>query len=84
VALFLVIAEKYSYFHPHAGMYGVKTTVSGKQKNKLWMKTPSVFKKKLGPPKGPATKNGYIYTRQFKHCSVWLDIENEVGKLTWK
>jgi hypothetical protein len=83
-AMFLIIAEQHSYFHPHAGTYGVRTTVNRKQKNKLWMKTPLIFKKKLGSPKGAAIKKGYIYIRQFEHCSVWLDIENEVGKLTWK
>jgi len=82
-ALFLVIAEKYSYFHPHDG-YAVRETAKGKQVNRLWMKDLPIFKKKLGPPKGPASKNGYIYTREFEHCSVWLDIENEEGKITWK
>ena len=76
-AIFLVMAEKHSYFLPHAG-YGVT------KNNRLWLKTPSVFKQKLGPPKGPATKEAYIYTREFEHCSVWLDIENEKAALTWK
>ncbi|MDG1356910.1 MAG: putative glycoside hydrolase [Akkermansiaceae bacterium] len=76
-AIFLVMAEKHSYFLPHAG-YGVT------KNNRLWLKTPSVFKQKLGPPKGPATKEGYIYRREFEHCSVWLDIENEKATLTWK
>ncbi len=82
-AIFLVIAEKYSYFHPHSG-YVVRRDAEGKQINRTWLVDLPVFQKRLGPPKGPATKNGYIYTREFEHCSVWLDIENEVGKLTWK
>ncbi len=82
-ALFLVIAEKDSYFYPHDG-YGVGQDETGNQINRLWLVDLPVFQKRLGPPKGPATKNGYIYTREFEHCSVWLDIENEVGKLTWK
>ena len=81
-ALFLIVAEKYSYFLPVDQM-GVVTR-GGKQSNQLWMQTLPIFKKRLGPPKGPATKNGYIYTREFEHCSVWLDIEKEVGELTWR
>ena len=76
-AIFLVMAEKHSYFLPHSG-YGVT------KNNRLWLKTPSVFKQKLGPPKGAATKEGYIYTREFEHCSVCLDIQNEKATLTWK
>ena len=81
-ALFLIVAEKYSYFFPVDGM-GV-VTKGGKLGNRLWMQTLPIFKNRLGPPKGPATKNGYIYTREFEHCSVWLDVENEVGTLTWR
>jgi len=62
----------------------VRTDKSGKQINRFWMHEFPMYKKKLGPPKGPATKQGYIYTREFEHCSVWLDVENEVGKLNWK
>ena len=81
--MFIVIAEKHSYFYPHGG-YVVRTTGKGKQINLAWMHTFPIFKKKLGPPKGPATRDGYIYTREFEHCSVWLDIENQTGKLTWR
>ena len=82
-AIFLVIAEKHSYFYPHDG-YGVRKDAKGRQIKRVWLHTFPVFKKKLGPPKGPAKKNGYIYTREFENCSVWLDIENEKAKLTWK
>ncbi|HIG52684.1 MAG TPA: hypothetical protein EYG11_23340 [Candidatus Latescibacteria bacterium] len=79
-AMFLVIAEQYSYFLPYDGTWGV----DGKHVNRTWMHTFPVFRKRLGPPKGPATKIGFIYTREFEHCSVWLDIETEKGQLTWK
>ena len=78
-AIFLVIAEKYSYLFIHGG-YGVGPDVD----NPFWLNTLPVHKKRLGPPKGAATKDGYIYTREFEHCSVWLDIENETAKLTWR
>ena len=82
-AIFLVIAEKYSYFYPHDKLVVMKDR-KGNQINRTWMKTLPVFEKRLGPPKGPAKKEGYVYTREFEYCSVWLDIENEVGRLTWR
>ena len=80
-AIYLVIAEKYSYLFIHGG-YGVGP--ESEVNNPFWLKTLPVHEKRLGPPKGPATKDGYIYTREFEHCSVWLDIENETAKLTWR
>ena len=43
-----------------------------------------IFEKKLGAPHGPAIRDGYIYTHEFEHCSVSLDIENEIGRLSWR
>ena len=51
-AMFLVIAEQYSYFLPYDGTWGV----DGKHVNRTWMYTFPVFRKRLGPPKGPAKK----------------------------
>lgn len=79
-AIFLVIAEPYSYFLPFGSTYGV----DGAHNNRTWMHTFPIFEKKLGPPKGPATRDGYIYTREFEHCSVWLDIEHETARLDWQ
>ena len=33
---------------------------------------------------GPAVQDGYIYTRDFAHASVRLDIENQIGSVDWK
>jgi hypothetical protein len=76
LALFLVCAEKHSYFLPHDS-YVVN------RKNKTWMKRPAEFDRPLGPPKGPAVQDGYIYTREFAHAKVRVDIENEVGEIEW-
>jgi formylglycine-generating enzyme required for sulfatase activity len=78
-ALFLVMAEKYSYFFPYGGTYGADAG-----RDATWMHTFPIFKKKLGPPKGPAVQEGYIYTREFENCRVILDIENEKGTLFWE
>lgn len=78
LAIFLVCAEKYSYFLAHDG-YSVNGDDSF-----VWLKTFPEYERPLGPPKGPAKKKGYIYTRKFKHASVWLDIENEEATIKWK
>ena len=84
LALFLVCAEKYSYLFLHDG-YCVDTR--GRKnicQSGLWLKTLPEYEKPLGPPKGPSVQKGYIYTREFEYASVWLDIENSQGKVTWK
>jgi hypothetical protein len=82
-AIFLTMAEKYSYFYPHDGL-GVTTDRQGNQNNKTWMQTFPIFNRKLGAPKGPATRDGYIFTREFAHCSVYLNVETEEAILKWK
>ena len=76
LALFLVCAEKYSYVYPHDG-YNSMTSAT-------WLKTFPQYKKPLGKPLGFAKQNGYIYTREFEHVNVWLDIENKTAKLNYK
>lgn len=76
LAIFLVCAEKYSYVYPHDG-YNSKTSA-------VWLKSFPQYEKKLGGPKGPAVRNGYVYKRSFAHLDVTLDIENKTAKLDWK
>ena len=75
LALFLVCAEKHSYFLAHDG-YRADTS-------KVWMKRPPELERPLGEPKGPAVCDGFTYTREFAHAKVRVDIENEVGKIDW-
>jgi len=82
-AIFLIMAEKHSYFYPHDGL-GVSTDKKGNQKNKTWMHTFPIFKNKLGAPKGPAKRSGYVFTREFEFCSVYLNVETEEAILKWK
>jgi hypothetical protein len=77
LAIFLICAEKYSYFYAHDGY-----SVNGNDSS-VWLKTFPEYSKPLGPPKGPAKKEGSIYTREYKHASVWLDIGQEKAKITW-
>ncbi|MCM2369623.1 putative glycoside hydrolase [Aporhodopirellula aestuarii] len=76
LAMFLICAEKYSYFD-------LKDSYDAKA-SKTWMQRPSDYDRPLGPPNGPATRDGYTYTREFAHASVRLDIENETGEVVWK
>ncbi|MCH6258623.1 putative glycoside hydrolase family 15 protein [Puniceicoccaceae bacterium K14] len=78
LAMFLVCAEKYSYFLAHDGY-----SVNGNDSS-VWLKDFPEYSKRLGPPKGPANRDGNIYERMFEHVSVWLDIENEEARIEWK
>lgn len=76
LSIYLVCAEKYSYFYLKDG-YDAK-------KSDTWLTRHPDYDRPLGPPKGPAVRNGYTYTREFAHASVWLDIENETASIVWK
>ncbi|MEN8693434.1 MAG: putative glycoside hydrolase [Akkermansiaceae bacterium] len=78
LALFLICAEKYSYFMFSDG-YGVDNG-----ENKLWMKDLPEFSTPLGSPKGPATQNGFLYQRSFEHAEVTIDIKKETANIVWK
>ena len=76
IAMFLVCAEKHSYFHLHDGYDALRS--------KTWMKRLPEYDRPLGKPKGPAIRKGYSYTREFEHASVQLDIEKETAEILWK
>ena len=76
IAMFLVCAEKYSYFQLHDGYDALKS--------ETWMKRLPEYDRPLGKPKGPAIRKGYTYTREFEHASVQLDIEKETAEILWK
>ena len=43
--------------------------------------------KPLGSPKGAYKRvnaEGWIFTREFEHASVWLNTETRKAKITWK
>ena len=42
------------------------------------------FDKPLGPPKGPAKKDGWNYQREFAHASVSVNLETKAAKIEWK
>jgi hypothetical protein len=76
LAIFLICAERYSYFQ-YQGAY--KAT----KDFQAWAPDFPEFSKPLGPPKGPAVRNGFTYTRDFEYASVWLDLRKRQGRITW-
>lgn len=78
LALYLICAEKYSYFMASDG-YGVDGG-----NNLFWMKSIPEYSYPLGAPKGPAVKSGYTYTREFEQAGVFVDIKNESANIVWK
>jgi hypothetical protein len=82
IALFLVCAEEQSYLNLHDN-YCVDTR-NGHCMSKMWLKRLPEYDRPLGPPKGPAKRDGYVFTREFEHVSVRVDIEEETGEIVWK
>ncbi|WP_168432903.1 putative glycoside hydrolase [Pontiella sulfatireligans] len=78
LALFLICAEKQSYFMFSDG-YGVD-----RSRGKLWMKDLPEYSRPLGAPKDPAVRSGYSYQRKFEHADVSIDIKNETANINWK
>ena len=83
IALFLVIAERHSYLCIHDS-YDINPRGRKPTSNALWLKRLPEYDKKLGKPKGPATRKGYQYAREFEHASVKLDIESGKADIQWK
>ena len=83
IALFLVVAERHSYFCLHDG-YNINPRGRRPTTNALWLKSLPQYNKKLGAPKGPAVKQGYRYSREFEHASVKLNIESGKADIKWK
>ncbi|MDP6523425.1 MAG: putative glycoside hydrolase [Kiritimatiellia bacterium] len=76
LAVFLICAEKYSYFRIHEG-YSAND-------NDRWMRWFPEFDRSLGPPNGPAKKDGFRYSRTFEHASVILDVKRRTAIIEWQ
>lgn len=82
IGLFLVCAERYSYLYVHDG-YAADLR-RGECQSKVWLKRFPQYDKPLGPPLGPATRDGFVYARRFKHVDVWVDLEKKQARLDWR
>ena len=76
LAIFLICAEKHSYFRIHEGYSA--------NENNRWMRWFPEYDRPLGPPTGPAKRDGYRYSRTFEHASVTLDIESRTAEIHWR
>ncbi|MEP3480375.1 MAG: putative glycoside hydrolase [Fuerstiella sp.] len=76
LGVFLICAERYSYFRVHEG-YSANN-------NDRWMRWFAEYDRPLGPPTGPAKKEGYRYSRDFQHASVTVDLTTRTSKIVWR
>ncbi|CAA6678496.1 MULTISPECIES: putative glycoside hydrolase [unclassified Lentimonas] len=77
LACYLIGAQPYSYF-----MYSWGWKLS----SGALVDYPE-FHKPLGPPKGPPSRpdpDGWEFTREFEHASVWVNTETREAKITWE
>ena len=77
LACYLIGAQSYSYFQ-----YGWGWTLSSGSLHDY----PELHKP-LGAPKGAyqrTTPQGWDFTREFEHASVWVDTESKKAKIKWK
>jgi hypothetical protein len=84
LACFLAIAERYSYFHYSWGY----TNLAGSYLLEPDMETVDQawypeLRRRLGAPLGDATLDGYTFTRSFEYANVTVDVEQQVGRITW-
>jgi hypothetical protein len=42
------------------------------------------FDRPLGAPKGDAVQTDWTFPRDFEHASVFVDLENRIGKIDWR
>ncbi|WHT23175.1 putative glycoside hydrolase [Crossiella sp. CA-258035] len=73
LACFLVAAGEHSYFR-----YG-----SGWQSGDGPLEPFPELERPLGPPLGPAVRDGYTYTRTFEHAHVTVDLAAVTARIDW-
>ena len=77
LACYLIGAQPYSYFQ-----YGWGWTLSSGS-----LQDYPQLHKPLGAPKGAyqrTTPEGWEFTREFEHASVWVNTETREAKITWR
>ena len=74
LACFLIAAQPHSYFCYSWGYRDRHGSLA-------WYPE---FDKPIGEPKGQAVREGWIFSRKFEHCEVWIDVEHKRAKIDWK
>jgi hypothetical protein len=73
LACFLIVASERSYF---AYSWGWRAEEG-------WFHWYDTFDHELGPPLGPASRNGWSFERKFAHADVTVDLESRSAKIDW-
>ena len=76
LACYLIGAQPYSYFQ-----YGWGWRLDSGSLHDFPM-----LHKPLGPPKGAyqrTTPDGWQFTREFEHASVWVNLDTKEAKIEW-
>lgn len=76
LASFLIVANNKSFFT----WGGVENSYAADNSLIYWNEN---LNKYIGTPLGKAVKNGYIYTRKFKNCSVSVNLQNSETSIIW-
>ena len=76
LASFLIVANDNSFF----SWGGVHNSYDADKSLIYWDEN---LNKYIGAPLGKAVKNGYIYTRKFKNCSVSVNLQTSETAIIW-
>ena len=74
LACFLVAAQPYSYFCYSWGYRDQHGSLDS---------YPELYKAP-GKPLGQAVRKAWVYTRDFEHCKVWVNVETKQATIDWK
>lgn len=90
LACFLVAAHQYSYLQYSWGYSRTEEFDNG-----VWIRTSDgadtvdrdwypELRRPLGPPRGDAHIEGYVWTRRFVHADVEVNLEAKTAAITWR
>jgi hypothetical protein len=74
LACFLIAAQPHAYFCYSWGYREQDGSLSEYPE----------LQRPLGPPKGDAIRDGWVFTRSFEHVDVWVDVSEKTARLTWR
>ena len=74
LACFLIAAQEHSYF----------CYTWGYRENHGSLDWYDEFDRPLGPPRGDAVRDGWVYSRSFEHAEVWVDLDTRQARIDWQ
>ncbi len=76
LGVFLLVAGEHSYFEWTCTPDALQGSLRDHEYEE--------YHKPLGRPSGPAEKDGYVYTRRYKHLDVRVDIQEKKAVFSWR